>query len=159
MPLHAGAQSRHVFGLGIIHFEKTADFKAEWNGVQRRFLVRCPELIDIRPHGIHGGSIVGIQSSLDQGRRHVIAMDRRKILLDLLASPMPVQIAPSADIHQNVEHKPIAATEFLDQFLIWASLAKSDFDQVLFLFFRPVLNCSQNVSVRRLTRSVQQGRG
>ncbi len=83
-------------------------------------------------------------------------MDRRKVLLDLLTAPVPMHVAPAADVHQHVEGERVAAAEFLDEFVIRSPMAERHADGVLLLLLRPVAHDRENLAVGRLRHAVQQ---
>src|SRR5213594_4983167 len=87
---------------------------------------------------VHGGSVLGRDAGgLKMGGR-LVAMDRRELLPDLLAAAVPVQVAPSAEVHEHIEDEAVAAAELLQELIMGAAPPQGDLDQVLFLLLSPL---------------------
>ena len=152
MAFHPGAELGDVFRFGIVHLEEAPDFEPEGDGVERPFGAGLLELFDVDAHGIHRLSVFGIQSRLHERRRHVVAVDRAEVLLDLLTAPVPVHVAPAADVHQDVEGEGVAAAEFLDEFVIGTPRFHTHVYDVLLLLLSPVAHDREDLRCFRLSR-------
>src|SRR5207245_10232271 len=113
VPLHAGSQPGDILRFRVIHLEQAASAKTERSQVGGDVRVGERQALDLLLDLVHHGPILGRDAGfLEKGGR-LMAMDRRELLPDLPAAAVPVQVAPSAEVHEDVEDKAVAAAELL----------------------------------------------
>src|SRR5689334_21136509 len=98
-----------------MRFEEASNFEVVWDGIESRLGAHFLQAVDIRPHRIQRLAIFDVQSGLHERRRDVITMNGRKVLRDLLAATMAVQVPPAADVHKDIEGECVARAELSRQ--------------------------------------------
>ena len=88
----------------------------------------------------------------------LVAVDRRELLPDLLAAAVPVQVAPSAEVHEHIEDEAVAAAELLQELIMGAAPPQRDLDQVLFLLLGPFAHHVEELSEGIGGHTVQERR-
>src|SRR2546428_5994378 len=159
VPLHARAQPGDVLRFRVIHLEQAADAEPERRQVGRGVRVGERQAFDLLLDLIQDGPILGRDAGLLEKGGCLVAMDRRELLPDLLAAAVPVQVPPSAEVHEDVEDEAVAAPELLQELIVRAAPPQRDFDQVLFLLLSPLPDRCEDLAVGVDGHAVQERRG
>src|SRR5580693_6620292 len=99
MALHSAAQARNIFELGEVHLKEKARARCEGKCILGGGL---PEKLHGAIHFCKRVLILAYRVARGNHRRRFIAETIRVALAELLASPVPMQIPISADIHDDI---------------------------------------------------------
>src|SRR5216117_3563515 len=157
--LHARTQSGHVLRFRVIHLEQAAGAEPERRQVGRGVSVGERQALDLLLDLIQDSPILGRDAGLLEKGGRLVAVDRRELLPDLLAAAVPVQVSPSAEVHENVEDETVAAPELLQELIVRTAPPQRDFDQVRFLLLGPLLDHGEDLPVGVDGHAVQERRG
>src|SRR5712692_3853412 len=123
-----------VLRLRVVHFEQTAGAEAERGKISRGLRMGKRQAFHEFPHHVHRLPVLLRDAGVLQERRRLVAVDRCELLSNLLAAAVPMQIPPSAQVHQDVEDEAVPAVELLQQLVVRAASSHADLDQFLFFF-------------------------
>src|SRR5438445_9095577 len=157
--LHARTQPGHVLRFRVIRLEQAAGAESERRQVGRGVSVGERQALDLLLDLVHDSPILGRDAGLLEKGGCLIAVDRRELLPGLLAAAVPVQVPPSAEVHEDVEDEAVAAPELLQEFVVRTAPPQRDFDQVRFLLLGPLPDHCQNLPVGVDGHAVQERRG
>src|SRR5712692_4284642 len=147
VPLHARAQPGDVLCFRVIHLEQAAGAEPERRQVDRGVRVGERQAFHLLLDLIQDGPILGRDAGILEKGGRLVAMDRRELLSDLLATAVPMQVAPSAQVHKDVEDEAVAAPELLQEFVVRTTPPQRDFDQVFFLLLGPLPDHGEDLPV------------
>src|SRR5437016_447638 len=157
--LHARTEPGNVLRFSIIHLEQAAGAAPERSQVMRDVRMGKRQAFHLLLDLIQGGPILDRDAGVLEKGGCLVAMDRRELLPDLLAAAVSVQVAPSTQVHEDVEGETVAAPELLQEFIVRTAPPQRDFDQILFLLLGPLLDHGQDLPVGVDGHAVQERRG
>ena len=111
MTLDARTKPRNVFRFRIVHLEQAAGAKAEGRQVRGRFRMGTPEALELLSNDRHCFAIARGHAGGGKDLGDVIAVYGGEVLANLLAASMAMEIAPAAQVHQDIEDEAVAAME------------------------------------------------
>src|SRR6266540_5074861 len=106
---HAGAELGDVLRFRVIHLEQAAGAEPERRQVGRGVCMGERQALDLLLDLIQDSLILGRDAGLLEKGGRLVPVDRRKLLPDLLAAAVSVQVPPSAEVHEDVEDEAVAA--------------------------------------------------
>src|SRR2546422_2123684 len=159
VPFDTGAEPGHVLRFRVLHLEQAAGAESERRQVGRGVSVGERQALDLLLDLIHDSPILSRDAGILEKGGRLVAVNRRELLPDLLAAAVPVQIAPSAEVHEHIEDEAVAAAELLQKLIMGAAPPQGDLDQVLFLLLSPLSDHGEDLPVGVDGHTIQQRRG